>query len=119
MKKYELKDLFEFKPGTKFIVNNDYSWIIEIRDDIEDNSKTFFCTWLGEYALFSDAWFKHSYTMYLEKEYKVEVKEVVCDYGIFINGELQKGMIFSYKSNAEKVKDILIEEYEESLARRI
>jgi hypothetical protein len=119
MKRYELKDLFEFKHGTKFIVNDDESHIIEVKEDSEDNCKLIYCTWLKDFALISDSWFKHSYTMYLEKDYKVEVKAVVCDYGIYINGVLQDSMIFSYRSNAEKVKEILIEEYEESLARRI
>ncbi|MBS6504187.1 MAG: hypothetical protein KH415_21715 [Clostridium sp.] len=119
MKKYELKNLFEFKSGTKFIVNNNKSHIVEIKEDVEDNSKLIYCTWLNDFALISEAWFKHSYTMYLEKDYNVEIKSVVGDYGIFINDKLQEGMIFSYRSNAEKVKEILIEEYEESLARRI
>lgn len=119
MKKYELKDLFEFKHGTKFIVNDDESFIIEVREDIEDDSKYIYIDASCLCAMLSDEWFKYSYTMYLEKDYKVEVKAVVCDYGIYINGVLQDSMIFSYRSNAEKVKEILIEEYEESLARRI
>lgn len=119
MKRYELKDLFEFKHGTKFIVNNNESFIVEIREEIADNSKYIYCLESCSCALLSDEWFKYSYIMYLEKDYKVEVKAVVCDYGIYINGVLQDSMIFSYRSNAEKVKEILIEEYEESLARRI
>lgn len=36
-----------------------------------------------------------------------EVKEIVCDWGIFINSELYPHMIFNSKSNAEEVKRIL------------
>ena len=38
---------------------------------------------------------------------KIEVKEVVCDWGIFINGELSKDIIFNSKANAEEVKRII------------
>ena len=38
---------------------------------------------------------------------KIEVKELVCDWGIFINGELSKDLIFNSKANAEEVKRII------------
>lgn len=38
---------------------------------------------------------------------KIEVKEVVCDWGIFINDELSKDLIFNSKGNAEEVKRII------------
>lgn len=38
---------------------------------------------------------------------KIEVKEVVCDWGIFINDELSKDLIFNSKANAEEVKRII------------
>ena len=38
---------------------------------------------------------------------KIEVKVVVCDWGIFINGELSKDLIFNSKANAEEVKRII------------
>ena len=38
---------------------------------------------------------------------KIEVKELVCDWGIFINGELSKDLIFLSKANAEEVKRII------------
>lgn len=43
--------------------------------------------------------------------YKVEVKSVVCDYGIYINGILQGQMIFAQRKNAEIVANILIQEH--------
>ena len=38
---------------------------------------------------------------------KIEVKELVCDWGIFINGELSKDLIFISKENAKEVKRIM------------
>ncbi len=38
---------------------------------------------------------------------KIEVKDVVCDWGIFINDELYKDLIFNSKANAEEVKRII------------
>lgn len=38
---------------------------------------------------------------------KIEVKELVCDWGIFINGELSKDLIFLSKENAKEVKRIM------------
>ena len=38
---------------------------------------------------------------------KIEVKEVVCDWGIFIDGKLSKDLIFDSKANAVKVKHIM------------
>ena len=38
---------------------------------------------------------------------KIEVKELVCDWGIFIDGKLSKDLIFCSKENAEEVKRII------------
>ena len=38
---------------------------------------------------------------------KIEVKVVVCDWGVFINDELSKDLIFCSKENAEEVKRII------------
>ena len=38
---------------------------------------------------------------------KIEVKVVVCDWGVFINDELSKDLIFNSKANAEEVKRII------------
>lgn len=38
---------------------------------------------------------------------KYEVKDVVCDYGIFENGVLIPQLILNSKSNATIIKDIL------------
>ena len=45
------------------------------------------------------------------ENYKVEVKSVVCDYGIYINGVLQDQMIVAQRKNAEIVANILIQEH--------
>lgn len=42
----------------------------------------------------------------------VEVRDVVCDYGIYINGELVKELIFNGKCNAELVADVLRKDYQ-------
>ena len=38
---------------------------------------------------------------------KIEVKVVVCDWGVFINDELSKDLIFNSKENAKEVKRIM------------
>ncbi|KRN70222.1 hypothetical protein IV70_GL000008 [Carnobacterium maltaromaticum DSM 20342] len=42
-----------------------------------------------------------------QKMNKYEVKDVVCDYGIFENGVLIPQLILNSKSNATIIKDIL------------
>lgn len=47
--------------------------------------------------------------------YKVEVQDIVCDYGIYINGVLQDQMIFAQRKNAEIVANVLIQEHNDRM----
>jgi hypothetical protein len=38
---------------------------------------------------------------------KVEVKKIVCDWGVVINDEVSSNLIFNSKANAEEVKRII------------
>lgn len=46
------------------------------------------------------------------KEWEVTVKEVVCDYGIYLNGEIMRNFIFNSKSNAELIAEIIKKDLE-------